>query len=126
MAQLTERFAAQQAPAAAVAQEPNAVQDQVQPAAGGNSVHLPKLEIEGYDGNILRWNTFWNSFEPAVHNRQGLTNAEKFNYLRSKLVGDASIAISGIQCTNDNYQIAIDLLKARFGKKNKLYLMLTI
>ena len=122
MAQLTERFAAQQAPGAAAVVAPNAVQDQVQPGAvaGGNSVHLPKLEIQGYDGNILSWNTFWDSFEPAVHNRQGLTNAEKFNYLRSKLVGDAFTSISGLQCTNENYNIAIDLLKARFGQKQAI------
>ena len=93
---------------------------QVQPIAEGNSVKLPKLEIESYDGNILRWNTFWDSFEPAIHHRHGLTDVEKFNYLRSKLVGDAANAISGLQCTNVNYQVAIDLLKTRFGNKQAI------
>ncbi len=79
------------------------------------SVHLPKLDIEKFDGHILKWQSFWDSFDSAVNKNVKLNNVEKFNYLRSKLSGDASNAISGLQLSNDNYPIALNLLQKRFG-----------
>ena len=40
---------------------------------------------------------------------------DKFNYLRSKLKGDALEAISGYHLSNDNYKVVVDVLKRRFG-----------
>ena len=40
---------------------------------------------------------------------------QKFNYLRAEL-GDASVAISGLELTNTNYEVAVNLLQERFGR----------
>ena len=48
-----------------------------------NSVRLPKLELKNFDGNILKWQEFWNTFESTVHKNNDLQNVEKFNYLPS-------------------------------------------
>ena len=41
----------------------------------------------------------------------------KFSYLKGVLGGSAVAAISGIPVTNENYDLVIELLKERFGKK---------
>lgn len=41
---------------------------------------------------------------------------EKLSYLLSSLEGEARETVSGLQIINDNYAVALDLLKKRFGK----------
>ena len=41
---------------------------------------------------------------------------DKFNYLRAELEGDASTVISGLELTNSNYEVAVNLLQERFGR----------
>ena len=81
------------------------------------TVKLPKLDPKKFDGNILKWTEFWDTFEATIHNNKGLHAVDKFNYLKSQLYGNASEVISGLELTKDNYYVAIDLLKERYGKK---------
>ena len=81
------------------------------------TVKLPKIELKRFHGDILKWTEFWDAFESTVHNNKGLSNVDKFNYLRSQLQGQASEVLSGLELTNDNYEVAIDLLKERYGRK---------
>ena len=48
-----------------------------------------------------------------------LSNIEKFNYLRSKINGDAHRAISGLSLPNENYIIAVDILREGFGNSQE-------
>ena len=41
---------------------------------------------------------------------------DKFNYLRAELEGDARVVISGLELTNSNYEVAVNLLQERFGR----------
>jgi phage-related protein len=61
----------------------------------------------------MKCNEFWDSFESAVHNNKKLSSVEKFNYLKSKLQGDAKY--SGLNLSNENYDVAVKTLKERFG-----------
>ena len=79
------------------------------------AVKLPKLDINSFNGNKLHYTEFWDSFSSAIDNNNKLSGVEKFNYLRSKLTGEARSAISGLSLTNENYVIAIDILKERYG-----------
>ena len=88
------------------------------------TVNLPKLDPKKLDGNILKWTEFWEVFEATIHNNKGLHAVDKFNYLKSQLYGNASEVISGLELTRDNYYVAIDLLKERYGK-NKSWEMPT-
>ena len=81
---------------------------------------LPKLEIVVFSGDKLKWTEFWDAFENAVHNNARLSNIEKFNYLRSKLNGEAKRAIQGLTLSKENYVIAIGILKERFGNQQKV------
>ena len=73
---------------------------------------LPKLELQKFHGNILKWQVFWDSFEASIHKNPNLLPVDKFNYLRAEL-GDARVVISGLELTNTNYEVAVNLLQAR-------------
>ena len=80
------------------------------------TIRLPKLELQKFNGNILRWQEFWDSFEASIHRNPNLQPVDKFNYLRAELEGDASAVISGLELTNSNYEVAVNLLQERFGR----------
>ncbi|XP_070552476.1 uncharacterized protein [Ptychodera flava] len=60
------------------------------------SVKLPKLDLVSFGGDVLAWKEFWDSFECTIHQNSHLSRIEKFNYLRSKLHGDALNALSEV------------------------------
>ena len=80
-----------------------------------SSIKLPQLEIPTFSGDKMRWKEFWDTFKATVDNNPNLTNIEKLNYLNSKLVGEAKSAVSGILLSNENYSVAVTLLRERFG-----------
>lgn len=81
---------------------------------------LPKLDLPKFDGNILEWNSFWDSFESSVHSNPSLSDVQKFNYLRSLLQNEALQTVAGFALTNTNYNKAICLLQERFGQEYKI------
>ena len=87
------------------------------------SVHLPKLQLPLFDGNVLKWPEFWDTFNSSVH-QQNIPNVSKFSYLRGVLRGAASVAISGISLTEENYAVALKLLQEKFGSKESIVEML--
>ncbi|KAF0154889.1 MAG: Pao retrotransposon peptidase domain-containing protein [Ignavibacteria bacterium] len=88
----------------------------IQPSAN-KSIKLPKLDFPKFSGNILKWKEFWDCFYGAIDQNTSLSEADKLNYLKTKLEGDGLAAISGLELTGDNYPVAVDLLKERFGKE---------
>ena len=48
---------------------------------------------------------------------QKVPNVTKFSYLKGALSGAAAAVIGGVSITNDNYGIAIKLLKEKFGNR---------
>ena len=68
-------------------------------------------------GDLKEWQSFWDSFSPAVHTNKALKNVDKFNYLKSLLEGAALSDITGPAMTEPNYANAVDILKERFGNK---------
>ena len=81
---------------------------------------LPKLSLPIFTGNILEWQTFWDSFESSVHHNDSLSDIQRFSYLRSLLQGDAARVIEGFPLTHTNYKHAVELLKERFGQEHQI------
>ena len=79
------------------------------------SMKLPKLEIKKFKGDPTMWQSFHDSFDCAVHQNESLSNIQKMNYLINFVEGQAAETIKGLSLKNDNYLIALDLLKERFG-----------
>ena len=69
---------------------PNSFDNTRQPVVDTNPSHrfyhrLPTLDLPTFSGDILLWQTFWESFESSVHSNTVLTNVQKFTYLKSQL-----------------------------------------
>ena len=82
-------------------------------------VFMPKLKLPEFRGDPHEWQSFWQSFESSVHNRcyKGI---DKMKFLMMCLFGEAKDAISDIKLSNENYEIALGILKKRFGDKDVL------
>ena len=52
---------------------------------------LPKLYLPTFSGSPLDWQGFWDSFHAAVHWNPVLDDLQKFNYLRTQLLDEASL-----------------------------------
>jgi len=81
---------------------------------------LPKLTLPTFKGDVTRWTSFWDSYDSVIHSNTQLSSVDKFNYLYSLLEGVAAHSIKGLTLSEGNYNSAIDLLKARFGKPQKI------
>ncbi|XP_046854266.1 uncharacterized protein LOC124447403 [Xenia sp. Carnegie-2017] len=80
-------------------------------------VKLPKLEVKKFSGKIQDWREFWDSFESSIHNNDGLSEVDKFTYLRGLVEEPAKSAISGFALTSINYAEALKVLERRYGSK---------
>ena len=85
-----------------------------------SSVNLPKLELPSFNGDKLKWSEFWDTFEATVDQNSSLSDVEKLTYLNSKLTGEAKHTVSGIQLSNENYEVTKTLLKDRFGSSQSV------
>jgi len=81
---------------------------------------LPKLVLPKFRGDIMEWQSFWDSFNSAIHTYPQLSQIDKFNHLHSLLEGQAAHAIQGSTRTDTNYNSAIELLQNRFGKTQNI------
>ena len=81
---------------------------------------LPKLSLPHFSGNIMKWDTFWASYESAIHKNDDLTDINKFNYLRLLLEHTAHEPIAGLTLSSAKYQEAIDILQKQFGNKQMI------
>ena len=96
--------------------------------AGSNSnveqnvgrVKLPKINLLRFNGEITKFNAFWQSFECAIHGNSSVPKDNKLNYLLSLLEGPAYRALEGRSLQAENYDAAVEILKTRFGKKKSI------
>ena len=83
-------------------------------------IRLPKINLPTFNGELTQFNSFWQSFECAVHNNESISNIHKLNYLLNVLEGNAHRAVAGLQLSEENYENAIEILKQRFGNKQQI------
>lgn len=86
------------------------------PTNRSTTIKLPQLSLPQFNGNILKWSEFWDRFETTI-DTQPLCNADKLAYLQASLGHEAAAAIEGLDTTNNNYPIAVEILKERYGKR---------
>ena len=88
--------------------------------ASHSHVKLPTLELPKFDGDISKWETFWDSFRSTVDENETLSDVDKFSYLKSFLSKSAADALEGYAVTSANYSEAVTTLKRRFGNKQAI------
>ncbi|KAF0307542.1 hypothetical protein FJT64_021151 [Amphibalanus amphitrite] len=72
--------------------------------------------VPRFKGDLLAWPEFWEIFEAYVHTNRGYSSVQKLCFLRQHLDGPAARAIQGLPLTADNYMVAVQILKDRFGR----------
>ena len=85
------------------------------PSSTKQKARLPKLTLRNFSGDAMSWQSFWDSFEAAVHNNEDVSKVDKFNYLKSLLDGPAASTIAGFTLTAENYETAVKILNERYG-----------
>ena len=78
---------------------------------------LPKITLPRFNGDPVKWTSFSDSYQSAVHLNADLSEVDKFNYLRSLLDNAAHDAIAGLTLSSANYKQAVEILRKHFGNK---------
>ena len=85
-----------------------------------HNIKLPRIDIKKFSGDVTEWQTFFDSFEVAVHSNSKISSIEKINYLLSYLTGEALKTVQGLKLSEPNYSAAIEMLQERYGDKQVL------
>ena len=92
------------------------------PPSEAKGVKLPKLDVPVFNGFLLNWRSFWEQFSVSVHDRSNLSSSEKLVYLQQALKGGpAKSTIEGLSRSGDNYEEAIQCLKARYDRPRLIH-----
>ena len=96
-------------------------------ASDSAGVKLPKLGVPTFDDNLIHWKQFWEQFIVTVHDRSNLSNAEKSVYLQHAIKsGSAKNTIEGLSHSGDNYDEAVECLKARYDSPHHTHMQMII
>ena len=77
-------------------------------------VKLPELVIKEFNRNILEWQSSWGQLSSAIHQKDYISNIDKFNYFNSFLCDSVRVAICNLFLTSENYHQAIKMLHERY------------
>lgn len=100
---------------------PGSVKKEESTREGESAIKLPKLTLPKFSRNLLRWKEFWDAFESAVDKKEKINGINKFNYLKSNLEGQARMVVAELELSNENYQVAVDLLRKLMETGQRLW-----
>ena len=80
-----------------------------------SNVKLPKLSLATFSGRAIDWYSFWECFQSMIDSNLDLSQVDKLSYLKSLLRGPAQLALEGLSMTGPNYDVAVDILRQRYG-----------
>ena len=80
---------------------------------------LPEVKLATFKGNFGEWKTFCSSFRTNIDVRDDIERSTKSIYLAQSLEGEPKEMISGLAITDDNYNIAIRILRDRYDNASK-------
>ena len=83
-------------------------------SSSSSSLRLPQMDLPTFSGEYLQWTPFIDLFNAAVDSNSSITDAQKLQYLKSSLRGDASKVISSLAVTDANYATARTMLQERY------------
>ena len=80
------------------------------------------LKAPTFDGDLLKWNSFWDQFHVSIHNCADLTNAEKMVYLQNALKDNtAKRTIEGLTKSREHYEEAVKCLQTRYDRPRMVH-----
>ncbi|XP_076660443.1 uncharacterized protein LOC143363795 [Halictus rubicundus] len=85
-------------------------------------IHLPKINLPRFDGRLEKWLPFKDAFLSLIHGHTGLTDIQRFNYLRLSVSGQAESAIESFTMSEENYKAAWAQLLETYDNQRALVL----
>ena len=76
----------------------------------------PNISPPEFYGNILAFPTFWDAFEPLIHDSSTVSTFFKLKYLRDAMKGSAQEVLDGYELTAKNYNAAVEHIMSRWSK----------
>lgn len=80
-------------------------------------LQLPALSLPNFDGNLNNWISFLEIFKSMITEDSNLTGLHKLHYLKSCLRGEALKIISSLTTTEENFDIAWEMLIKRYDNR---------
>jgi len=85
-----------------------------------NMLRLPVLKPPSFNGDWQQWTAFIDEFNTMFHNNEDVPIILKFHYLKTCVEGPAKEVIQNFKTTEENYQVAYDVLKLRYENKSAI------
>ncbi|XP_050055781.1 LOW QUALITY PROTEIN: uncharacterized protein LOC126549715 [Aphis gossypii] len=92
----------------------------ITPTPTTHNIQLPKIQLPSFDGQIIQWRSFRDTFTSLVHDNSQLSQIQKFHYLLSAVSGSAATTVKSVPLTDANYPIVWQSLNDRFDNKRVL------
>lgn len=90
------------------------------PKSNVKHITLPTIKLPMFDGDLLKWRTYRDTFASLVHNNPDVSTIEKFHHLLSSTAGTAGGVVRSLSLTEDNYDIVWDNLHTIYDNKRVL------
>ncbi|XP_026325377.1 uncharacterized protein LOC113234292 [Hyposmocoma kahamanoa] len=81
----------------------------------------PIMDIPFFNGDYHKWVSFKDLFTESIHNNNSMSNAQKMQFLKSKIKGDAEKLIQHLRITSDNYLVCWDILNHRYNNTKLIF-----
>lgn len=81
----------------------------------------PTMEVPIFHGSYTQWTSFKDLFSETIHNNPSLSLAQKMQFLKSKVRGEAERLIQHLQISSDNYNICWEILNNRYNNKRLIF-----
>lgn len=85
-----------------------------------NHIKLPVINLPKFNGAYTDWLEFKEIFQSLIHANSGISQVQKFHYLRASLGGSAAKAIQKPNLSSDSYDIVWESLCARYDNNDIL------
>lgn len=81
----------------------------------------PTIELPVFTGSYQQWVSFRDLFLETIHKNPSLSSAQKMQFLKSKVKGDAERLIQHLSISSENYSICWKILDHRFENKKLIF-----
>ncbi|KAJ8704281.1 hypothetical protein PYW08_013005 [Mythimna loreyi] len=81
----------------------------------------PQMDIPTFQENYHQWTSFKDLFTETIHRNPSLSNAQKMQFLKSKVTGEAERLIHHLQISSENYEVCWEILNHRYGNKRLIF-----
>lgn len=81
----------------------------------------PQMEIPVFVGSYHQWTSFKDLFTESVHNNPSLSSAQKMQFLKSKIKGEAERLLQQLPISSENYAICWEILNHRYNNKKLIF-----